>query len=112
MENDPHIHVRKSQNTDLAARGMLAATFGLVADPPSTVTTGCGLRVPYAMTSQTPESVTCLPCREHAHVYHLRAAERLELLGSAPHGLNVDAEGVRTAVERLRDLARRFAAGG
>ncbi|MEV0209115.1 hypothetical protein AB0H97_28365 [Streptomyces sp. NPDC050788] len=54
---DGHIHVDAKMLTDNpAVRGMLAATFGLVGDPPSVVTTGCGLQAPYAMTSRCPES--------------------------------------------------------
>ncbi|MEU1275884.1 hypothetical protein [Streptomyces sp. NPDC005799] len=108
---DRHVHVDARMLRDgPAVRGMPAATFGLVGDAPSTVTTGCGQRVPYAMTSRRPESVTCLPCREHAAAEHLRQAERLERLAGSP-GTTVPEEQVRRAADRLRDLARRFADG-
>jgi hypothetical protein len=93
-----------------AVRGMLAATFGLVGDPPSVVTTGCGHRVPYAMTSRRPESVTCLPCREHAAQEHLRLADRIDRLGSAP-GTALPADRARDIAAHHRDLARRFLPG-
>ncbi|MHC3467906.1 hypothetical protein ACYF6T_04240 [Streptomyces sp. 7R007] len=105
---DGHIHVdARLLHDNAAVRGLLASAFGLVGDAPSVVTTGCGLRVPYAMTSRRPESVTCLPCRDHAAREHLRSAERLERLGGSP-GAHLPAEQVRQAAERLRDLARRF----
>lgn len=64
-ENDPHIHVELSViHAEAATRDILAATFGLAGDLPSEVSTGCGVQVPYAMTSSRPENVTCLACRE------------------------------------------------
>ncbi|MFD0852209.1 hypothetical protein ACFQ07_08250, partial [Actinomadura adrarensis] len=70
--DDPHIHVQVDVvGGDAAVRDMLASTFGLAGDLPSVVTTGCGLVVPFAMTSSRPEKVTCLPCREHARDEHL-----------------------------------------
>ncbi|AZQ40905.1 hypothetical protein EJ357_44000 [Streptomyces cyaneochromogenes] len=104
-----HIHVeKKPPRSDARARDLLAATFGLVADLPATVATGCGLRVPYAMTSPRPESVTCLACREHAHAQHLRLAEEIERLGAMP-GAVVTADRAGQVAEHHRDLARRFA---
>lgn len=106
---DPHIHVeRRVVRSGAAVRDLLASTFGLVADAPSTVTTGCGVDVPYAMTSQRPESVTCLACREHAHHEHLRFADQLERLGRLP-GSPVTAHQAAQAAARHRDLAARFA---
>jgi hypothetical protein len=108
---DGHIHVDSKMLLDNpAVRGMLAATFGLVGDPPSVVTSGCGLRVPYAMTSRRPESVTCLPCREHAAREHLRRADGLDLLGGSP-GTAVPRDQARQVAEHHRDLARRFTHG-
>ena len=108
---DGHIHVDSRLLLDNAAvRGMLATTFGLVGDAPSAVTTGCGQRVPYATTSRRPESVTCLPCREHAVREYLRAAESLERLGSSP-GATLDHEQVRQVAAHHRDLAQRFSDG-
>lgn len=106
--NDPHIHVEVNViHADAAVRNMLASTFGLAGDLPSDVATGCGLRVPYAMTSARPESVTCLHCREHAHRRHLRYAEEVELLGRMP-GSTIDSDQSGLAAERHRDLAKRF----
>ncbi|GAA4460254.1 hypothetical protein [Phytohabitans houttuyneae] len=106
---DPHIHVeRRVARSGGAVRGLLASTFGLVADSPSTVTTGCGIDVPYAMTSQRPESVTCLACREHAHREHLRFAEQIEMLSGMP-GSPVTAAQAARAAEQHRDLAARYA---
>ncbi|MGP4091319.1 hypothetical protein [Streptomyces sp. KR55] len=60
---DPHVHVEsKVVQGDAAVRNLMASTFGLAGDLPSHVTTGCGLRVPYAMTSPRPDRVTCLAC--------------------------------------------------
>ncbi|GAA1584212.1 hypothetical protein GCM10009678_78580 [Actinomadura kijaniata] len=107
-ETDPHIHVdRKVAEAGAAVRDVLASTFGLVGDAPAVVTTGCGRRVPYAMTSPRPESVTCLACREHAHREHLRLADQVESLGRAP-GSAISADQAARVAERYRDLARRF----
>jgi hypothetical protein len=85
----------------------MAATWGLVADLPSVVTTGCGLSVPFAMTSAHPEKVTCLPCREHAGRQHLRFADQLESLASMP-GSTISAPQAAPAAAKHRDLAARF----
>ncbi|MEW2399734.1 hypothetical protein [Streptomyces sp. NPDC046862] len=107
-ENGGHIHVdAKVVREETGVRGVLAATFGLVGDLPSAVTTGCGVRVPYAMTSWRPESVTCLPCREHARREHLRFAEQVTRLAGMP-GAPVDRSAADRAAARHRDLARRF----
>ncbi|WP_128378043.1 hypothetical protein [Streptomyces cavernae] len=109
---DPHIHVEsKVVNGGADVRNVLAATFGLAGDLPSVVTTGCGLRVPRAMTSARPERVTCLACREHARVEHLRFAEQVERLSSMP-GSAIGAAQAKPAADRHRDLARRFSGTG
>ncbi|MER5936012.1 hypothetical protein ABT121_01665 [Streptomyces sp. NPDC001928] len=109
---DPHIHVdQRVTRDDARVRNLLAGTFGLVGDLPERVTTGCGLRVPYAMTSARPESVTCLACREHGRDQHIRSAEQIERLGAMPGAAITGAEAGRVA-EHHRDLARRFADGG
>ncbi|MGW0581384.1 hypothetical protein ACWD25_36805 [Streptomyces sp. NPDC002920] len=106
--SDPHIHVEvKVVRGEAVVRGMLAATFGLAGDLPSVVGTGCGLRVPYAMTSPRPDRVTCLACREHAAREHLRFAEQVERLGGMP-GSTVGADQAKQAADRHRDLAARF----
>ncbi|MFF6983234.1 hypothetical protein ACFZAV_37390 [Streptomyces sp. NPDC008343] len=108
---DPHIHVGQGVTRyDARVRNLLAGTFGLVGDLPETVATGCGLRVPYAMTSPRPESVTCLACREHARAEHLRLAEQMARLGGMP-GATVTGAQIAEVVEHHRDLARRFADG-
>lgn len=108
---DPHIHVDRGVTRDDArVRNLLAGTFGLVGDLPQTVATGCGLRVPYAMTSARPEGVTCLACREHARAEHMRLAEEIQRLGVMPGSVVTGAQAGRVA-EHHRDLARRFAAG-
>jgi hypothetical protein len=106
-ESDPHIHVGSSLNADAAVRDVIASTFGLAGDLPSTVTTGCGVRVPRAMTSPLPARVTCLACREHAHRQHLHHAEQVERLSRMP-GTNISSAQARLAADRHRDLARRF----
>lgn len=106
--NDPHIHVEsKVVHGDAAVRDVMASTFGLAGDLPSLMTTGCGLRVPYAMTSTRPDRVTCLACREHARREHLRFAEEVERLSRMPGSAVSPAQG-RLAADRHRDLARRF----
>ncbi|MET9785703.1 hypothetical protein [Streptomyces canus] len=107
-EDDPHIHVEvKVVRGEAAVRNMLAATFGLAGDLPSVVATGCGLRVPYAMTSPRPDHVTCLPCREHARSEHLRFADEIERLGRLP-GSSVTPVEAQQAAARHRALAEGF----
>ncbi|KAA9159343.1 hypothetical protein FPZ12_020805 [Amycolatopsis acidicola] len=110
-ETSPHIHVdHKVLESGPEIRNLVASTFGRTPDEPSVVTTGCGIQVPYAMTSPRPESVTCLACREHAHTEYLRYADEIERLGRGPMpGVNVTGAQLGEAVARLRDLARRFA---
>jgi hypothetical protein len=107
-ESDPHIHVEVNLHADAAVRNSMASTFGLAGDLPSVVTTGCGLQVPYAMTSPRPESVTCLACREYAHRRHLRLADEVERLGRMP-GASLGGDAVAQAAKGHRDLAGRFA---
>jgi hypothetical protein len=107
---DPHIHVERNLHRQAAVRTMMASTFGLVSDLPSQVTTGCGVRVPYAMTSPRPEKVTCLPCREHAARWHAMTAEQFEQM-NAPVGLALPGDDLTQAAARHRDQARRFGGG-
>jgi hypothetical protein len=108
---DPHIHVQaRVAGGDAAVRDVLASTFGLVADLPSRVTSGCGLEVPFAMTSSRPEKVTCLACREHARDEHLRLADQVERLGLMA-GSPMDPAQVRAAARAHRELAAKFAGG-
>lgn len=105
--DDPHIHVEAGLGSGAATRNVLAATFGLVGNLPTEVRTGCGLRTPLARTSSAPESVTCLPCREHAAERHRRLADLVATLGPLP-GSPVAADDAAGAAARHRDLARRF----
>ncbi|WP_309112740.1 hypothetical protein [Saccharothrix sp.] len=107
-ETDPHIHVeQKVLRAGPEFRNLISSMLGRVTDAPSVVTTGCGLRVPYAMTSHRPESVTCLACREHAHREFLRFADQVERLHPIP-GTTIAGADVAEAVERLRDRAKRW----
>jgi hypothetical protein len=107
-ETDPHVHVeQKVMQAGAAFRNVIVSSLGLVPDAPSVVTTGCGLQVPYAMTSPHPESVTCLACREHAHREHLRFAEQVERLSRMP-GAPVTGDQAAKAAQWARDLAKRF----
>src|SRR5690349_10340812 len=109
-ETDPHIHVeRKVLEAGPAVRNLMSSLLGRTTDAPSVVTTGCGLQVPYVMTSPRPESVTCLACRDHAHREYLRFAEQIERLGVLP-GVNITGDQLAAAVARLRDLAKKFSA--
>ena len=109
-DDDPHIHVDVKLNADAAARDLVARTFGLTADLPTTVTTGCGLTVARARTSRMPSRVTCLPCREHAGRQLRRIAEQLERSGGMPGGISPDQ--ARAAAGRHRALARQFTEDG
>ncbi|WP_369033500.1 MULTISPECIES: hypothetical protein [Streptomyces] len=107
-ETDPHIHVeQKVGQSGADVRNAIVATFGRVPDGPTVVTTGCGLQVPYAMTSPRPESVTCLTCREHAHREHLGIADQVERLGWTP-GMNITSDQLAKVVDWHRDRAKRF----
>lgn len=108
-EADPHIHVgRNVLQAGAAFRDVVVSSLGrLVPDAPSVVTTGCGLQVPYAMTSSRPESVTCLACREHARREHLGFAEQVERLSRMP-GAPVTGDQAVKVAQWARDLAKRF----
>ncbi|TMR25635.1 hypothetical protein ETD86_00470 [Nonomuraea turkmeniaca] len=107
-ETDPHIHVeQKVMQAGAAFRNMIVSTTGLVPDTPRVVTTGCGLQVPYAMTSPRPESVTCLACREHAHREHLRFADQVERLSRMP-GAPIIGDQAAEAAQWARDRAKKF----
>ncbi|EOD66633.1 hypothetical protein [Amycolatopsis vancoresmycina] len=110
-EADPHIHVERNVvEAGPGVRNLISSMLGRTTDAPDVVTTGCGIRVPYAMTSVRPESVTCLACREHAHREYLRFAGQIERLGQGPMpGVNITGAELAEAAGRLRDLARRFA---
>jgi len=105
--SDPHIHVTAELGTETETRNLLSSTFGLVADRPRDVRTGCGRRVAFAMTAQQPEHVTCLPCREYAAAKHLKTAEQL-LETAALQGLALDPTDLRRAADHHRTLARRY----
>lgn len=108
---DPHIHVERDvARAGAAVRNLLASTFGLAADAPSVVTTGCGLQVPYAMTSPHPGSVTCLACREHAHREHLRFADQIDGL-SRSSGIDITSGEAAKVAEWHREQAERFSGG-
>jgi hypothetical protein len=109
MTDDPHIHVeRQVVRAGVDYRNVVSSTLGAAIDAPAEVTTGCGIRVPYAMTSPHPERVTCLPCREHAAREYRAFADQVENLSRMP-GAPVNAGDATEAVRRLRDLAERFA---
>jgi hypothetical protein len=104
---DPHIHVEVSLHTRAATRNLLASTFGLAADLPTSVGTGCGIRVAVAMTSARPGRVTCLACREYAHREHLRMAEEIQRFSEL--GTAVDVDAAAGVAAHYRALARQFA---
>ncbi|MEU7529299.1 hypothetical protein AB0A74_26475 [Saccharothrix sp. NPDC042600] len=105
---DPHIHVeQKVLEAGPVVRNLVSSMLGRATDAPSAVATGCGLQVPYAMTSVHPESVTCLACREHARRECLRLAGQIERLGPLPD-MSITGIQVAEAAERLRGLAKRF----
>lgn len=69
---DPHVHVERgfAALAHAQMRAAFTAVTGLAANAPKTVSTGCRVRRPYAMTSTSPSSVTCLACREYAAGQH------------------------------------------
>lgn len=106
---DPHVHVQADLGGAAVSRQITAATFGLAADAPARVSTGCGLTVTYASTSTRPGSVTCLACREYAHRRHLDAAAWAEQWRRQPTtDADLAAHAARAAAHH-RDLARQFA---
>jgi hypothetical protein len=108
-EFDPHIHVDVDLHAEVTVRHMMSATFGLVGDLPSHASTGCGLQVPYAMTSTRPDSVTCLACREYAQRRYLELAAYVERVSHTP-GTEVRlSEQAARATGQYLDIARRFA---
>lgn len=107
-ETDPHIHVeQRVLRGGPDVRNLMSSVLGRVPDSPSVITTGCGLDVPYAMTSPRPENVTCLLCREYASREYGALAEQFERLGSLPD-MRITAGEMVSAAEKLRDLANRF----
>jgi hypothetical protein len=71
---DPHIHAEKTPMPGFghaAVRAIITEATDLVPDLPKTVTTGCGVRRPIAMTSTRPEAITCLACRDWARAEYL-----------------------------------------
>jgi hypothetical protein len=107
-DGDPHVHVDVKLGGEALTRNLLASTFGLMSDVPATVTTGCGVAAPRAMTSASAAAVTCLACREFAHREHLRLADQLDRLGTLP-GSPLDAGQSAAAAAHHRTLARQFA---
>ncbi|TDD14545.1 hypothetical protein [Nonomuraea diastatica] len=108
-EIDPHIHVdRKVLQAGADFRNMITSMLGRAPDTPGAVTTGCGIQVPYTMTSPHPESVTCLACREHAHQEYVRFADLTERLGGMP-GSPMTGDQATQAARWARDRAKRFA---
>lgn len=106
--SDPHIHVeQKVLESSAEMRNVIVSMLGRAADAPTVVTAGCGQQVPYAMTSTRPESVTCLPCREHARREYLRFAEQVEQLSRIPGAPMVGGEAAEI-MARLHDFAKRY----
>jgi hypothetical protein len=105
---DPHVHVeRHVTRAGADYRNLIASTLGAAPDAPAEVTTGCGVTVPYAMTSPHPDRVTCLACREHAQREHRALAVQVENLSRMP-GWPYSAEDTARAAAAHRDIAERF----
>ncbi|AGL14928.1 hypothetical protein [Actinoplanes sp. N902-109] len=108
-ESGTLIHVdRQVVQAGANTRNVLAATFGLAADAPSTVTTGCGQQVPGVLTSPRPESVSCPACRDHARREHLAFADQVERLTRMPGSAVSSGDGAKAA-RHHRALAEKFA---
>jgi len=114
---DPHVHVERDQLfTHADIRRVISQATGLAVDAPKTVTTGCGKRRPYVMTSTVPERVTCLACREHARRHHLDQAESAESLMTIPEAdpiwatAKVTPAGLAESAREHRATAARFEA--
>ncbi|MFF0493487.1 hypothetical protein ACFYTQ_31090 [Nocardia sp. NPDC004068] len=108
-DTDPHIHVdRKVVAAGADVRNAMVSVLGFAPDTPGAVTTGCGVRAAFSMTSARPEKVTCLPCREFAAAAYRRLADQVERAARMP-GVNITATDAATAATRLREIAARFA---
>ncbi|MDG4795685.1 hypothetical protein [Micromonospora sp. WMMD1082] len=106
---NPHIHVEQNVvRAGADVRNAMTLLFGAT-DAPGVVITGCGLEVAYAMTSARPDSVTCLPCLEHACREHRRFADQVERMSRMPGvNINITDDQAAEAAKRHRDLARKF----
>ena len=98
-----------------AARGLIVQATGLVPDLPKTVGTGCGVRRPLVMTSNTPEKITCLACREWAREQYLTwagmaraAADLAEAEPRAAIAAKSTPDDLRAEERTYRELAARF----
>ncbi|WP_062347849.1 hypothetical protein [Herbidospora yilanensis] len=92
-----HTHVdRKILEAGAAYRNLLVSS------------TGWGVQAPHALTSIRPESLTCLPGREHAAAGHRRYAGQVERLSRMTGSVVTPAEAGEAAT-RARDTARKFA---
>ena len=115
---DPHIHVEKTPMPGFghaAMRTLITEAIGLVPDLPKTVGTGCGVRRPLAMTSTTPEKITCLACRDWACAEYLTwagiahaAAELAEAEPPAAVAAMARPDDLRAEERTYRELAARF----
>jgi hypothetical protein len=115
---DPHVHAEKTPMPGFgpaAARGLIVQATGLVPDLPKTVGTGCGVRRSLAMTSTTPEKITCLACRDWACAEYLTwagiahaAAELAEPEPRAAVAAKATPDDLRAEECTYRELAARF----
>ena len=115
---DPHVHTEKTPMPGFghaAARRLIVQATGLVPDLPKTVGTGCGVRRPLAMTSTTPEKITCLACRDWACAEYLTwagiartAAELAEAEARAAVAAKTIPDDLRAGERTYRELAARF----
>jgi hypothetical protein len=115
---DPHIHAEKTPMPGFghaATRQLIADAIGIAPDLPKTVGTGCGRRRPIAMTSTSPEAITCLACREWARAEYLtwaamaEAAARLaEAEPRAAIAAKTTPDDLRAEERTYRALAARF----
>jgi hypothetical protein len=115
---DPHVHAEKTPMPGFghaATRTLIIQATGLVPDLPKTVGTGCGVRRPLAMTSTTPEAITCLPCRDWAREQYLTwaamacaAAELAQAEARASVAAKTTPAELRAEERAYRELAARF----
>lgn len=115
---DPHIHAERTPMPGFghaATRQLIADAIGIAPDLPKTVATGCGRRRPIAMTSTTPEVITCLACRDWARAEYLlwagmarTTAELAEAEPMAAATAKTTPADLRAEERTYRELAARF----
>jgi hypothetical protein len=110
---DPHIHAEKTPMPGFghaSLRAIITEATGLVPDLPKTVSTGCGVRRPIAMTSARPEAITCLACRDWARAEYLTWAGMARAAAELAEAMPRAAIAAKTTPAELLDEERTYRA--